>query len=218
MTRSETQKASQPELAGAWLLAYNALGLVSQIGEAARHDHLTGMLNKEAWKQDLEERLQTEEPFGVVLMDMDGFKKVNDSFGHGRGDSLLEQFGRHMRKHFKRAGDALTHEQFIKNDHGAANLSRFGGDEFGMSFSIDVSGKRVETEEQSMEQTIDYARSVIGGFEAAQPADIRALGFGVSIGGALRKRGEQIDVSELLQAADMEMYADKRRRQAARSR
>jgi len=191
--------------------------LFAEASKRARIDQLTGTLNKDAWKYELQERLETSDgPVGVILMDMDGFKSVNDTLGHGRGDSLLEQFGNHMRKHFRRSGDSLTHEKFIQNDKEEGDLGRMGGDEFGLLFDPSGNHQRASTPQESMDQTLRYTRSVIDEFVATQPKEIQALGFNVSIGAAIREKGEVIDASELLERADIAMYADKSSREAVR--
>jgi diguanylate cyclase (GGDEF)-like protein len=53
-------------------------------------------------------------PLSVVMLDLDGFKQFNDSFGHGLGDSLLREFGRVLREHLRKSDISC----------------RFGGDEF----------------------------------------------------------------------------------------
>jgi GGDEF domain-containing protein len=199
----------------------NMAGVLGIVAREARHDQLTGMLSKPAWKYELQERLgESDEPVGVILMDMDAFKEVNDTLGHGRGDSLIEQFGVHMRKHFRRQGDMLTHEKFILNerhedDQAEVALGRMGGDEFGIFFDLKGNNKRVSSPEESMQVTMGYTRSIIDEFVAEQPEEIRALGFHVSIGNAMREEGEQIDAVQLLERADAAMYEEKRGRKLA---
>jgi diguanylate cyclase (GGDEF)-like protein/PAS domain S-box-containing protein len=84
----------------------------------ASHDSLTGLLNR----REMERRMQTalenavidRSTLAVVMIDLDGFKSVNDHFGHGAGDDFLRHVGGSLRESV-RAGDLIA---------------RFGGDEF----------------------------------------------------------------------------------------
>jgi diguanylate cyclase (GGDEF)-like protein/PAS domain S-box-containing protein len=84
----------------------------------ASHDSLTGLLNR----REMERRMQTalenaaidRSTLGAVMIDLDGFKKVNDRFGHTAGDDFLRHIAGALRKSV-RAGDLIA---------------RFGGDEF----------------------------------------------------------------------------------------
>jgi diguanylate cyclase (GGDEF)-like protein len=82
------------------------------------HDPLTGLLNRRAFDEVLANSLaQTQRygwPFALVLLDLDGFKNVNDRLGHSAGDATLQAVGAELR-HRLRVGDAAA---------------RVGGDEF----------------------------------------------------------------------------------------
>ena len=60
---------------------------------AARTDTLTGLLNRRAFDSDLDAIDAAGSSFAVVFIDLDGFKNINDSFGHAVGDSLLRGYG-----------------------------------------------------------------------------------------------------------------------------
>ena len=82
---------------------------------AAEHDELTGLPNRVSWKQTVERAIREEsQPFSVALLDLDGFKKVNDTFGHAMGDAVLIETTRRLNK-------VLGPDDF---------LARLGGDEF----------------------------------------------------------------------------------------
>jgi diguanylate cyclase (GGDEF)-like protein len=80
----------------------------------ARHDELTGLANRRSFIAELEELVPNEGT--VLLMDLDGFKSVNDKLGHLGGDELLRQI-------------AIRFSRVIPHD---ALLARLGGDEFGV--------------------------------------------------------------------------------------
>ena len=86
----------------------------------ALHDGLTGLLNRRAFDEVLATACAQAQrygwPFALVLLDLDGFKKVNDRLGHAAGDATLRAVGSELR-HRLRVGDAAA---------------RIGGDEFAL--------------------------------------------------------------------------------------
>lgn len=86
----------------------------------ALHDGLTGLLNRRAFDQVLATSCAQAQryswPFALVILDVDGFKKVNDRLGHAAGDATLRALGSELR-HRLRVGDAAA---------------RIGGDEFAL--------------------------------------------------------------------------------------
>jgi len=92
--------------------------LTQQIRTLARHDSLTGLYNRRTFEEELERALWRAErdlrPLCVMLVDLDNFKRINDTLGHSSGDRLL-----------KEAAAAWSGE--IRNND---VLARYGGDEF----------------------------------------------------------------------------------------
>ena len=82
----------------------------------ARRDALTGLLNRRAFDERLEELVVRGQPFGVALLDLDGFKQTNDELGHQAGDALLCEFAR-------------VAQRTVRADE---DVYRFGGDEFAL--------------------------------------------------------------------------------------
>src|SRR4029078_9888699 len=78
------------------------------------HDPLTGLPNRLHFQQRLERRLLTDGSAAVLLMDVDRFKKVNDTLGDDVGDRLLREVGRRLRQ----------------VERGETVVARLGGDEF----------------------------------------------------------------------------------------
>src|SRR4051794_8263604 len=87
--------------AGLCLLALFIVGLRRQhnaLRLAARRDHLTNMANRKGLEEALDDAVaastRTGEKVGVLILDLDGFKQVNDTLGHDRGDVVLQEIGR----------------------------------------------------------------------------------------------------------------------------
>jgi diguanylate cyclase (GGDEF)-like protein len=82
--------------------------------QRASHDVLTGLDNRQGVEIKLQRRIDARKPFCVVMLDLNGFKQVNDTHGHEAGDDVLKQFANELRS-ASRATDAV---------------GRWGGDEF----------------------------------------------------------------------------------------
>lgn len=99
-------------------LAVERRGFSEQLSYRARHDSLTGLVNRASLYERLELELAktAEEGKGlsVIFLDLDGFKKINDRHGHGAGDSLLREVGHRLAGSIRRTDVA----------------ARVGGDEF----------------------------------------------------------------------------------------
>ena len=80
----------------------------------AEHDPLTGLINREAFEQLKEVMKKEIEPIAYLIIDIDFFKNINDSYGHGTGDEVLVYISK------------LLLEQFSESDY----VARIGGDEF----------------------------------------------------------------------------------------
>ncbi len=87
---------------------------LSNLRHAALTDPLTGLGNQRAFDADAEAAEAAHEDFVVVFIDLNGFKALNDKFGHALGDSLLRGYGVWLSR--------VTHER--------AQVYRLGGDEF----------------------------------------------------------------------------------------
>lgn len=149
---------------------------------AAEHDELTDLANRGQLKRRIDELVRGDkQPFVLALLDLDGFKKVNDTFGHSMGDAVLVETARRLRKVV-----------------GADDLvARLGGDEFVLL----LRGKNAAAAQTAMAEVL-YA--IARPFETA-PHDSY---LGVSIGLAeYPAHGD--DYSTLLKHADIAMYRAK---------
>ncbi len=100
----------------------------SELEDAARNDKLTGLANRARFMQKLQQlvarcRDGEKQCFGVLFLDFDRFKRINDTLGHEAGDELLKQIAARMR-HTLRGGEDAAAE--IRG----TLIARFGGDEF----------------------------------------------------------------------------------------
>lgn len=154
---------------------------------ASTHDALTGLSNRALIEEarSLIERRQ--EPFAVVIADVDGLKSVNDRHGHEAGDALIVAAGDAMRS-------AVTQSDDI--------VARLGGDEFALLL-IDATEERLEAAMRAVRGYVSRRES------GASPA------LALSVGGAIRSGRETL--ASVMRRADEAMYRDKMARRAATS-
>lgn len=147
-------------------------------------DDLTGLKNKGALTRAINDFLaDKEKDKGIMLMlDINDFKHVNDTYGHDVGDSVINQFGAFLASTFK----------------GNDIIGRFGGDEF-IVFIKDS---------DDLEAAAEAARTIINGVsECVKLPDEKKI-VGVSIGIAIY-RGEEKNYSEVFKKADVALYKTK---------
>jgi len=120
------------------------LGLVRDISERKRTeeqirrlaycDSLTGIPNRQAFLETLERELvrskEHDKKFAVLFMDLDAFKRVNDTLGHDVGDHLLKIVSERLRETIRPSDLVLRPEHDFDSELGGSNLARLGGDEF----------------------------------------------------------------------------------------
>jgi len=158
-----------------------------RIAFLAHHDALTGLANRAALIQKIEEaaarQRRLQEPFTVLLLDLDRFKQVNDTLGHPAGDALLIEVAMRLR--------SLLRETDV--------LARLGGDEFAV-IQAGESNQR-EAAKLLAERIIEMLR---------QPFDIDGgnISIGTSIGIALASE-QETGSGDLLKMADLALYRAK---------
>ena len=155
----------------------------------ARHDELTGLLNRRALLEDGAEmvrRASVASPLALLLIDLDDFKSVNDTLGHGAGDVLLEQVATVLRERVR------TDDMVV----------RLGGDEFAVLLSDMTSSVDAKERANELLARLRAATFVVDGVELVVDG---------SIGVAVAPRDGRT-VEDLLQRADIAMYQVKRRR------
>ncbi len=152
----------------------------------ALHDALTDLPNRSLLYERLDKSLQTARDektvVALMVMDLDRFKEVNDTFGHHFGDVLLKQVAQRLVNQMKQ-GDTVA---------------RLGGDEFAV----------VLTSAQDANGAAASARRILNTLQQAFVVEGQVLEVGASIGIALYPQ-HGADVRTLMRRADVAMYAAK---------
>jgi diguanylate cyclase (GGDEF)-like protein len=151
----------------------------------AYHDPLTGLANRAYFHEQLQQAYDNEDTsFGVMLLDLDGFKQINDTQGHLVGDAILKSVGMRLK-------------QFVPSH---ATIARLGGDEFAFIIpgldhieAVDLLGSRI-----------------VEAFKAAFIYNENCFYITASIGICLYPE-HGVNAEDLLQFADIAMYQAKRR-------
>ncbi|WP_100657595.1 putative bifunctional diguanylate cyclase/phosphodiesterase [Alteromonas flava] len=157
-----------------------------QLEKMAMFDGLTGLPNRSMLMFQLEKHIgalkRTNKAVALMLLDLDDFKRINDSHGHGVGDKLLEKVAKRISKQLRIADIA----------------ARFGGDEFAILL----------TDVESMSDAVSVAEKIVETFK--QPVMVREHRFfcAVSIGIAVTHEDDAIS-AELLRHTDIAMYEAK---------
>jgi diguanylate cyclase (GGDEF)-like protein len=153
----------------------------------AHHDPLTGLPNRRSLMSRLDrmlDRPRIDTPSAVLYVDLDGFKHINDTFGHRAGDKLLQAV-------VSRINARIRHSDM---------LARLGGDEFVIAL------ERIANEQDAAV----FAEQIIEQFRRPfELADGSAIQIGASIGIALLPR-ERISAECLLDQADRALYTAKK--------
>ena len=168
---------------GRTAMTFTDIRRLAEIRRQATTDDLTGLPNRRHLDRSLHRRLEVARTRGtslaLLLLDLDGFKELNDTLGHRAGDLVLEQIGPRLRA-VLRSGD---------------ELARLGGDEFAVVLSDASDAEAV-------------ARRILHALEAGLTVDGIDVRIGASIGIAVfPEHGE--DGETLLQRADVAMYQAK---------
>jgi diguanylate cyclase (GGDEF)-like protein/PAS domain S-box-containing protein len=158
--------------------------VAAEVKWASEHDALTGLANRRGFEAHLQaatiRAMQSGTQVGLLLLDLDHFKHVNDTLGHAAGDHLLSVFG-------KRLKQGVRGNDFV---------ARLGGDEFAVI---------IEGREEDLD-LVSAGESILRRLEAPIRYDSRVMSAGASIGGAMFPRDAQT-ANELFNNADTALYA-----------
>ncbi len=157
-----------------------------QLQELAEVDPLTGLPNRrhlfKLLNASLERASQTNRRVGVLFLDVDNFKNINDSIGHSFGDRVLRGIAQRLQSASQPLGFA----------------ARLGGDEFTV----------ICEDAKDLEQIRDASEQIIRAFHTPLDVDGRELIIGVSVGASIYPDHEQ-DAESLLIAADTALFHTK---------
>jgi diguanylate cyclase (GGDEF)-like protein/PAS domain S-box-containing protein len=153
--------------------------LTDQLRHQAFHDPLTGLANRALLFDRLEHALTGRSPAAVLLLDLDGFKQVNDGLGHGAGDVFLREIAKRLTGTLRPAD----------------TVARLGGDEF----TVLLAG-----ESASVEGALQLAERVRAALQRPFEVDGTLTSCTASIGVAVSLPGD--DAQALLRNADIAMY------------
>ncbi len=160
----------------------------AELRHLADHDPLTGLLNRRSFERELERHVALVERYGArgaaIVLDLDHFKTINDTLGHGVGDELIARVAHALRGRL-RESDVLA---------------RLGGDEFAVLLP-----------EGGREEAVEIARGILETVrgQAVLASSGRARRASASIGIALFTAGRRLSGDAVLVEADLAMYEAK---------
>lgn len=150
----------------------------------SRHDDLTSLLNRVGMIDQIQQLVNRDEGFGVVLLDIDNFRGINDRFGQEHGDKVLNEFARCLRE--------LTSEQY--------GASRLGGDEFAVISRI-----------REPEKLLAFCSDLLRGLARHMATGPLGLQLGASVGAAaFPDHGDSFN--SVIRGAHLALYQAKRTR------
>lgn len=162
--------------------------LIVELERQASHDSLTGVANRrqllQSGRTEIQRSLRFEHPMAVMILDIDHFKRINDTWGHLAGDEVL-----------KAIADACMHSLRTGD-----SMGRLGGEEFAIILT--------ETSFEPAMQTAQRLRQIIESLEVPLPGGA-VLRPTASVGVTLLESPED-DIVALLHRADLAMYGAKR--------
>jgi two-component system, cell cycle response regulator len=169
-------------------LAIEKMLVFEKANALATHDGLTGLKNHRTFQQLLAEEItraiRYNEPVALVIGDIDFFKKINDTWGHPFGDTILK-------------GVSAILENSVRQD--IDTVARYGGEEFSLIL--------VKTDDEGAAETAERIRSAIAALPFKSPGgdDVHVtMSFGIA---EYRKHARQIN--ELIAKADKALYRAK---------
>jgi len=154
-----------------------------RLREVARHDCMTGLLNREGFFAAVDDIRSRSETGTLLFADADRFKKINDSFGHMTGDAALLEIAAAIRRSIREEDVA----------------GRIGGEEFGIFLEGAVGEEAAEVAER-IRRAVEAVR--------LSPTPGISVSLAVSIGGV--SAGSLLTTAELMQIADKRLYQAKR--------
>ncbi|MGB3378451.1 MAG: bifunctional diguanylate cyclase/phosphodiesterase [Allopontixanthobacter sediminis] len=165
-------------------LAHIGIKTVDELQSMGMTDSLSALPNRRALHHHAITRTKDSDELAVALIDLDGFKTVNDLYGHHVGDQVIKEVAAMLRSVCGK--DAVPY--------------RLGGDEFAIGMAGPLAGTILE----------GICRNLLDKLSQTIPVQDRRIGIGASIGLARSSPADRPNSSELLRRADVAMYASKR--------
>ena len=165
-------------------LAHIGIKAVDELHKLGVTDSLTALPNRRALHDHALTKTKLNDELAIALIDLDGFKIVNDLYGHQVGDQVIKEVATLLRTVCGK--DAVAY--------------RLGGDEFAIGMAGPLAGTILE----------GICRNLLDRLSQTIPVQDRRIGIGASIGLARSSPTDQLNSSELLRRADVAMYASKR--------
>lgn len=151
-------------------------------------DALSGARNRAYFDKkilaEIKRSRREQRPLGLVMLDIDHFKKINDGHGHLAGDAVIRGVAQRMQQQLKRSSDTLC---------------RYGGEEFALVLP--------NTDIQGVQQLAEQIRQLIG--ETPFDTEIGALAVHISAGCFASVAGPEMTPNDFIQAADAALYQAK---------
>lgn len=168
-----------------------------EVARQSMIDALTNVLNRRGlgnfFLRELEREREESRAIAVMVLDLNGFKRINDTWGHATGDTALCEVSRALQ-------DTLRTTD---------RIGRMGGDEF----AIVLPDMRSEDCTALMQRVRQLSPIVIDPIHLTNGAPREPIRVGLSMGLAIAEQGESFEA--VLERADAAMYEDKRRQKAA---
>ena len=162
--------------------------LEAELHRMATTDSLTGLLNRRQFetlaKRDLAKSRRSNKPLSVLMLDIDHFKVVNDTYGHAIGDAVLREFTRRCQTKL-RSSDLFA---------------RFGGEEFVILLT--------ETDQEKAEQVASRVLDIISGEKVETSKGLVAVSTSIGIA---TSRSDEETIEIIIDAADKALYQAKDR-------
>ncbi|MEP1420663.1 MAG: EAL domain-containing protein, partial [Erythrobacter sp.] len=167
-----------------FFLSRNGYAKVRELEKLGRTDHLTGLPNRSSLHHNLGVLTKGGDEIALAVFDLDGFKQINDRFGHVEGDELIKQC-------------AFLIQELVGRE---ARCYRLGGDEFAAVTQGPLAGTILE----------GLCRKILERLQTPVRVGQRELAIGASVGLATSMADARLDQSELMRRADVAMYMSKR--------
>ncbi len=162
---------------------------LERLAYQTEHDPLTGLANRRAFDRildiEMERSKRAKTPLSLAIFDLDNFKKVNDTYGHPKGDEVLVEFAKKLQETTRRYDLA----------------ARFGGEEF----ALIMAGSGLVKAQRLLTRLLKEFKEI----EFENPEDNGTFNVTCSVGLTCYKGSVNIEISELIELADGALYEAK---------